>query len=162
MKYLILTLLLSSCSATYHYKKAVKKGLSIDTVRDTVSVPYIDSVAVLEKDTIIWHKRIDFKDTVIYVKKFKLPETRQEIRQKEKTKRVEIKQDNKTERITIKNTADIKQDSIKQTAKTERVTIKSESKGLKNIWIFIIGVLVGISITTIFTIMLNKFFRIVK
>ena len=149
---IVFIMLSSSCSATYHYTKAVKKGLVLDTIPDIISIPFIDSIPVIHQDSIIWHKKINFKDTVIYVKEFKLPDTRQQIRQKEKTKRDSIKQENKTERIIIKNTSDIKQDSIRQTAKTERVKERIENKKFNRWYFLLIGIAIGIIITLIFNI----------
>ena len=146
----VVFMLITSCSASYHVKKAVQKGFKIEAITDTISVPYIDSVLIVDKDSVVWHKSIQFKDTVIYLKTFTLPDTRQEIRQKEKTKRTEIKQENKTERTIVKNTTDIKQDSIKQTAKTERVITRKENRKCNRWNFFLIGMIVGITITIIF------------
>ena len=88
----IITLLLA-CSqskrAIWHYKKAVKNGLSIDT--DTIRVATIDSVAVTLNDTIIFEKILRYKDTVIRI--LELPKTRWQTRIEYRYKTQLVKQD---------------------------------------------------------------------
>jgi hypothetical protein len=77
---LIVLSLLFSCSdakkAQYHYKKAVKYGLSI--ANDTIKINTIDSVAVIVGDTIVWEKFITTKDTIIKI--LEMPKTRYQTR----------------------------------------------------------------------------------
>jgi hypothetical protein len=84
---------LLSCShskrAIWHYKKAVKNGLSIDT--DTIRVATIDSVAVAYNDTIIFEKILRYKDTVIRI--LELPKTRWQTRIEYRYKTQLVKQD---------------------------------------------------------------------
>ena len=51
MRYIIILLLLSSCSATYHYNKAVDKGLKMDTITKTIEAT--DTLTITGKDSII-------------------------------------------------------------------------------------------------------------
>lgn len=85
--------LLLACSqskrAIWHYKKAVKNGLSIDT--DTIRVATIDSVAVTLNDTIIFEKILRYKDTVIRI--LELPKTRWQTRIEYRYKTQLVKQD---------------------------------------------------------------------
>ena len=85
--------LLFACSqskrALWHYKKAVKNGLSIDT--DTIRVATIDSVAVAYNDTIIFEKILRYKDTVIRI--LELPKTRWQTRIEYRYKTQLVKQD---------------------------------------------------------------------
>ena len=85
--------LLLACShakrAVWHYKKAVKNGLSIDT--DTIRVATIDSVAVAYNDTIIFEKILRYKDTVIRI--LELPKTRWQTRIEYRYKTQLVKQD---------------------------------------------------------------------
>jgi hypothetical protein len=85
--------LLLACSqskrAVWHYKKAVKNGLSIDT--DTIRVATIDSVAVSYNDTIIFEKILRYKDTVIRI--LELPKTRWQTRIEYRYKTQLVKQD---------------------------------------------------------------------
>jgi hypothetical protein len=85
--------LLLACSqskrAIWHYKKAVKNGLSIDT--DTIRVATIDSVAVTYNDTIIFEKILRYKDTVIRI--LELPKTRWQTRIEYRYKTQLVKQD---------------------------------------------------------------------
>jgi hypothetical protein len=85
--------LLLACSqskrAVWHYKKAVKNGLSIDT--DTIRVATIDSVAVTLNDTIIFEKILRYKDTVIRI--LELPKTRWQTRIEYRYKTQLVKQD---------------------------------------------------------------------
>ena len=86
-------ILLFACSqskrAIWHYNKAVKNGLSIDT--DTIRVATIDSVAVTYNDTIIFEKILRYKDTVIRI--LELPKTRWQTRIEYRYKTQLVKQD---------------------------------------------------------------------
>ena len=85
--------LLGSCSdakkAQYHYKKAVRFGLSI--ANDTIKINTIDSVAVIVNDTIIWEKFITTKDTIIQI--LEMPKTRYQTRIEYRYKTKVLKQD---------------------------------------------------------------------
>jgi hypothetical protein len=85
--------LLLACSqskrAIWHYNKAVKNGLSVDT--DTIRVATIDSVAVAYNDTIIFEKILRYKDTVIRI--LELPKTRWQTRIEYRYKTQLVKQD---------------------------------------------------------------------
>jgi len=85
--------LLLACShakrAIWHYNKAVKNGLSIDT--DTIRVATIDSVAVTYNDTIVFEKILRYKDTVIRI--LELPKTRWQTRIEYRYKTQLVKQD---------------------------------------------------------------------
>jgi hypothetical protein len=85
--------LLLACSqskrALWHYNKAVKNGLSVDT--DTIRVATIDSVAVAYNDTIIFEKILRYKDTVIRI--LELPKTRWQTRIEYRYKTQLVKQD---------------------------------------------------------------------
>lgn len=154
MKYLFTLLILTSCSASYHYTKAIKKGMRIDISKDTIQVPYVDSIFyyIPGTDSLIYVSKIEYRDTVIDVSNFFLPKTRKEIRL-EKTK---VRQSAKTERKLISVAGDVKQDSIKQSAKTERVIKRQENKCRNSWWKFWLGLIVGVGITIIFTILYNK------
>jgi len=154
MKHLLLLLLITSCSAVYHYDKAIKKGMKIDNSKDTIQVPYIDSIPyyIPGTDSLIYIPKIEYRDTVIDVSNFFLPKTRKEIRL-EKTK---VRQSAKTERKLISVKGNIKQDSIKQFAKTERVIKRQENKCRNSWWKFWLGLIAGVGITIIFTILYNK------
>ena len=86
-------ILLFACSqskrAIWHYNKAVKNGLSIDS--DTIRVATIDSVAVTLNDTIIFEKILRYKDTVIRI--LELPKTRWQTRIEYRYKTQLVKQD---------------------------------------------------------------------
>jgi hypothetical protein len=90
---LLILSLLFSCSdakkAQYHYKKAVKFGLSI--ANDTIKINTIDSVAVIVNDTIVWEKFITTKDTIIQI--LEMPKTRYQTRIEYRYKTKVLKQD---------------------------------------------------------------------
>ena len=119
--------LLGSCSdakkAQYHYKKAVRFGLSI--ANDTIKINTIDSVAVIVNDTIIWEKFITTKDTVIQI--LEMPKTRYQTRIEYKYKTQILKQD------VLK---------YKYIYKTEKKQ-KSKTNWMLLLWGFIIGVLLS-------------------
>ena len=80
MKYLIILLLVCSCSVNYHLNKAIKKGYRCDTVSDTIRVTKVDSFLIWKHDTTYWEKIITSKDTIIHYKTSYIPKTRYEIR----------------------------------------------------------------------------------
>lgn len=142
MKYILLILLLSSCSAVYHYDKAIKKGIKIDDSKDTIQIPkiiYRDSI-IPGTDSIIRIPQILYRDTIIYKSVTSFPKTKKE-----------VKTDFKLEKEKLKVEEKIKTDSIKQTAKTERVKVRTTNKPKNKWWKFYIGIVVGILITLIFT-----------
>ena len=123
---LILTLLYG-CSdakkAQYHYKKAVKYGLSI--ANDTIKINTIDSFAVIRNDTLIYEKFITTKDTIIQI--LEMPKTRYQTRIEYKYKTQILKQDV------------LKYKYIYKTEKKE----KSKTNWMLLVWGFIIGVLLS-------------------
>ena len=69
-----------SCSserkAQYHVKKALKHGAKLIQDTDTIRITTIDSVPVIQNDTIVWEKFITTKDTVINFRNVYVPKTR--------------------------------------------------------------------------------------
>jgi len=78
MRYLILVLLLASCSANYHLRKAMKKGYRCDEIGDTITISSIDSIPYVLRDSIFWEKVIVQKDTIVRYKTSYVPRTRYE------------------------------------------------------------------------------------
>jgi len=88
MRYLILVLLLASCSANYHLRKAISKGYRCDEIGDTITISSIDSIPYVLRDSIFWEKVIVQKDTIVRYKTSYVPKTRFEtkIEYKERVK----------------------------------------------------------------------------
>ena len=84
---LIFVLTLFSCSAKYHYNKALKRGLQVTQTGDTIRISTIDSIAVIKHDTIVYERIISSKDTIVYYKNIIVPKTRLETRIEYKLKR---------------------------------------------------------------------------
>ena len=82
---------LFSCSAKYHYRKAVKKGLEVLKTSDTIRISTIDSVPIIKHDTIVYQKFFSSKDTVVMYKNVYVPQTRLETRIEYKLKRDTLK-----------------------------------------------------------------------
>ena len=124
---LLILSLLFSCSdakkAQYHYKKAVKYGLSI--ANDTIKINTIDSFAVIRNDTLIYEKFITTKDTIIQI--LEMPKTRYQTRIEYKYKTQILKQD------VLK---------YKYIYKTEKKQ-KAKTNWMLLLWGFIIGVLLS-------------------
>jgi len=76
MKYLVIILLLSSCSASYHLNKAIKKGYTCEETGDTIRIMSVDSIPIIINDTIVWEKFITTKDTIIKYRTTYVPRTR--------------------------------------------------------------------------------------
>ena len=89
--YLICVLTLFSCSAKYHYRKAVKKGLEVVKTSDTIRIATIDSIPVIKHDTIVYEHFYSSKDTIIEYKNVYVPQTRLETRIEYKLKRDTLK-----------------------------------------------------------------------
>ena len=123
---LILTLLFG-CSdakkAQYHYKKAVKYGLSI--ANDTIKINTIDSFAVIRNDTIRYEKFITTKDTIIQI--LEMPKTRWQTKIEYRYKTQILKQD------VLK---------YKYIYKTEKKQ-KAKTNWMLLLWGFVIGVLLS-------------------
>jgi hypothetical protein len=80
-----------SCSAKYHYNKALKKGLQVTQTSDTIRIATIDSIPVIKHDTIVYERIISSKDTIVYYKNIIVPQTRLETRIEYKLKRDTLK-----------------------------------------------------------------------
>lgn len=91
MRWLIVALLLSSCSAHYHVMRAMKKGYKCDETSDTIQVSTIDSIPYVLRDSIYWEKVIVKKDTIVRYKRSYVPKTRFETRIEYKYKTKYIK-----------------------------------------------------------------------
>jgi hypothetical protein len=131
---LIVLTLLYGCSdakkAQYHYKKAVKFGLSI--ANDTIKINTIDSVAIIVNDTIVWEKFITTKDTIIQI--LEMPKTRYQTRIEYRYKTKVLKQDV------------LKYKYIYREAKEQRKAVqitKSKTNWMLFVWGFLAGVLLS-------------------
>jgi hypothetical protein len=131
---LIVLTLLYGCShakkAQYHYKKAVKFGLSI--ANDTIKINTIDSVAIIVNDTIVWEKFITTKDTIIQI--LEMPKTRYQTRIEYRYKTKVLKQDV------------LKYKYIYREAKEQRKAVqitKSKTNWMLFFWGFLAGVLLS-------------------
>ena len=131
---LIVLTLLYGCSdakkAQYHYKKAVKFGLSI--ANDTIKINTIDSFAVIRNDTIVWEKFITTKDTIIQI--LEMPKTRYQTRIEYRYKTKVLKQDL------------LKYKYIYREAKEQRKAVqitKSKTNWMLFFWGFLAGVLLS-------------------
>jgi len=89
--YIICVLTLFSCSAKYHYRKALKKGLEVVKTSDTIRITTIDSVPVIKHDTIVYEHFYTQKDTIVFYKNVEIPKTRLETRIEYKLKRDTIR-----------------------------------------------------------------------
>jgi hypothetical protein len=76
MRILIFALLLTSCSANYHLRKAMNKGYRCDEIGDTITISSIDSIPYVLRDSIFWEKVIIKKDTIVRYKTSYVPKTR--------------------------------------------------------------------------------------
>jgi hypothetical protein len=65
-------LFMTGCSASYHYGKAVKKGLRCETISDTIEIKKIDSVYINNE----WVKIVTQFDTIIKFNTVFVPKTR--------------------------------------------------------------------------------------
>ena len=82
---------LYSCSAKYHYSKAIKRGLKVLKTSDTIRIATLDSVPVIKHDTLVYEHFYSQKDTVVFYKTVYVPKTRLETRIEYKLKRDTIR-----------------------------------------------------------------------
>lgn len=138
MRLIILLLILSSCSSTFHLKRAIKKDPEIlqeKTVTDTIRIETLDSIPYVVNDTVRYTYFKTITDTLIqfrykYIKPIK---TRQEIRLKSKQDIKVIKEDAKTDRLDARLEKRLNQTEVRK------------SGGGWQIWLFcfIIGFISG-------------------
>jgi len=100
---------ISSCSSTFHLKRAIKKDPTIlkeRTVTDTLRIESIDSIPYTINDTIHYTYFKTITDTLIEFKYkyIKNPKTRQQIRLKSKQDIKVIKSEAKNERVKTRQT----------------------------------------------------------
>ena len=134
---LFLILGLFSCSAKYHYQKALKKGLEPLISSDTIRIATIDSIPVIKHDTIVYEHFFTSKDTVIMYKNVYVPKTRLETR-------IEYK---------------LKRDTIRMITRVEVQQAKAEGKKNKdsNIWLWIIFICLFGLVMYLATRLVNKY-----
>jgi ATP-dependent Zn protease len=82
----LILLMLYSCSASYHYGKAVKKGMRCETILDTIEIQKIDSVFINNE----WVKYVTKYDTIVRYNQVFVPKTRLQERLIYKIKRDSI------------------------------------------------------------------------
>lgn len=101
MRILIVLILLTSCSANYHLRKAMKKGYRCDEIGDTITISSIDSIPYVLRDSIFWEKVIVQKDTIVRYKRSYVPKTRFQTKIEYKYKTKVLKSD--VEKVKYKN-----------------------------------------------------------
>ena len=82
----LILLMFYSCSASYHYTKAVKKGMRCETISDTIEIQKIDSVFINNE----WVKYVTKYDTIVRYNEVFVPKTRYQIKTEYKIKRDSI------------------------------------------------------------------------
>ena len=152
MKYILLILILCSCSATQNLNKFYKKGGKIEQVEKTVTIH--DTIKGKDgKDSIIfrnvnvecpepiiktrWKVRFNNKRFLDSLKVMRI-QYKDSLRYALRTLRIELKNDYKT---------------VKSNDKTKRTTTRQENK--RSWWLFWLGLAVGIIIMLIIKILIR-------
>lgn len=117
-KSIIFSIILSSCSANYHFTKFLNKGGKIDTTERVVSVE--KTIRVNGKDSII------FVEMPLNCPDVQIPPTRQEIRYKYRLKRDSIE--------TVRYVTKWK---VKEHTRTVRIEDKSKKKSNWLTWLVV-------------------------
>jgi len=135
--YIICVLTLFSCSAKYYYKKALKKGLEVLIISDTIRIATIDSIPVIKHDTIVYEHFYTSKDTVIMYKNIFVPQTRLETR-------IEYK---------------LQRDTLRMITRVEVQKAKTEAKANKKPNYLVYLIFIGLFILVVFILnkILNKY-----
>ena len=123
----ILIFFLTSCSANYHLRKAIKKGYKCEEVGDTIRITTIDSFPVIRDNEIVYERFYTTKDTIIQYKTSYVPKTRYQTR-------IEYR---------------LKRDTIRQVQKVEVAKYKSQ-KEKPVFWVFILGFVIGMGTMYLF------------
>ena len=124
---LILAIIVTSCSANYHLRKAIKKGYKCEEVGDTIRITTIDSFPVIRDNEIVYERFYTTKDTIIQYKTSYVPRTRYQ------------------ERIIYR----LKRDTIRQVQKVEVAKYKSQ-KEKPVFWVWILGFVIGMGTMYLF------------
>ena len=93
----LLAVFISSCSANYHLRRAIKKGYRCDEIADTIKITSIDSIPYVLNDSIYFERVLVQKDTIVRYKRSFVPKTRFETRIEYKLKRDTLKMIEKVE-----------------------------------------------------------------
>ena len=83
---LLWLIFMTGCSASYHYTKAVKKGMRCETISDTIEIQKIDSIYINNE----WVKYVTKYDTIVHYNEVFVPKTRYQIKTEYKLKRDSI------------------------------------------------------------------------
>jgi len=113
----LLFLGMTSCSASYHYKKAIKKGVQFVPTTDTLTLTKIDSVFINNE----WVKYVTKYDTIVRYNEVFVPKTRYQIKTEYKIKRDSI-------------------EVVKYKVKTEYKTVTKNNKTL-NLLLIVLGLI---------------------
>ena len=123
----ILIFFLTSCSANYHLRRAIKKGYKCEEVGDTIRITTIDSFPVIRDNEIVYERFYTTKDTIIQYKTSYVPKTRYQTR-------IEYR---------------LKRDTIRQVQKVEVAKYKSQ-KEKPVFWVLILGFVMGMGTMYLF------------
>jgi len=123
----ILIFFLTSCSANYHLRKAIKKGYKCEEVGDTIRITTIDSFPVIRDNEIVYERFYTTKDTIIQYRTSYVPKTRYQTR-------IEYR---------------LKRDTIRQVQKVEVAKYKSQ-KEKPVFWVLILGFVMGMGTMYLF------------
>jgi len=93
----LLAVFISSCSANYHLRRAIKKGYRCDEIADTIKITSVDSIPYVLNDSIYFERVLVQKDTIVRYKRSFVPKTRLETRIEYKLKRDTLKMIEKVE-----------------------------------------------------------------
>jgi len=144
VRYLIILLILSSCSSTKLLNRAIKKDPTIlhnTTIRDTIQITKVDSIPYIVNDTIRYKLVEKVTDTIVEFKYkyITAPITRQQTRLNSKEGRLLIKQKEETARLVARLN---KRNKAIET-RLKKAVSRHENRSGTWYWFFIIGLLIG-------------------
>jgi hypothetical protein len=142
MKYILLTLILSSCSSIYHYNKFIDKGGKLSNVPKVVTLT--DTVTINGKDSIIYRKiNIDCPEPVIETR-WKTRFDNNRFKDSLSSVRTQYKDSLRFALRTYKNELKTEVKTVKSNDKTKRTVTRQENK--RSMWLFWLGLAVGVII----------------
>lgn len=137
MKYILLTLILSSCSSIYHYNKFIDKGGKIENVPKVVTLT--ETVTINGKDSIIYRKiNIECPEPTIKTR-WKVRFDNRRFKDSLNSVRTQYKDSLRYALRTYKNELKTEVKTVKSNDKTKRVETRQENK--RSLWwlFFILG-----------------------
>lgn len=151
MRFILLTLILSSCSSIYHYNKFIDKGGKIENVTKVVTLT--DTLLINGKDSIIYRKvNVECPEPVIETR-WKVRFDNKRFKDSLNSVRTQYKDSLRFALRTHKNELKTEVKTVKSNDKTKRTVTRQENK--RSWWLFWLGLGLGFLIMILLKILIR-------